>query len=483
MNFMPPASAARTPAQSRSDALPAAPVPPVVPVPESRPDSGADYRASHSGLLTSLYDADRPGLPAEGSDLSHYGPLLGAHHPADGHRLGGIVVPTCRDFTGTEEGLLFAARIAFSHGCPLIVIHSQDARAADFPPSVRDLLGDALVLVDLDQVDPSWRPGLTSAEDELGGLHRANDVGWKRNLGLMLAVRFGWEFALFLDDDIAPAESGPTLTPQHLAHALRVMRDDADLRAVGWPLVGFDDNSVVGHARPLVGLPQDIFISSGALLLRVGEHTAFFPENVYNEDWMLLIQTLAGPGDYQRALARGGPVRQKPYDAFCPVRARSEEVGELLGEGLMNLVEDHGPGFVSLMSGRYWKRVMAGRRSLLRRIVRERAGELLIWLEDEPRRSDDPVVECMNTALWTHQEVAPRKLAGYAGKWWNDRARWQSVLVSLTAEAVGGEPETVIPWLLARPRARWLHLEGVEGCQRPLSTSASTTDRGREVTV
>jgi hypothetical protein len=404
-------------------------------------------------------------LPPDGSDLSAYGPLLGAPVPETGRPLGGIVVPTCRDFADTEKGLLFAAGLALHHGCPLVVIHSRDARAAEFPPSVRELLGEALTMIDLDAVDPSWRPDLESAKDGLSSLHRENDVGWKRNLGLMVAVRSGWRFALFLDDDISAAEEEVTLTPEHLAHAVRVMHEDEHLQAAGWPLVGFDDNSVVGHARPLVGLPQDIFISSGALLLRISDHTAFFPENVYNEDWLLLIQTLAGAGDYQRALARGGPVRQKPYDAFCPVRARSEEVGELLGEGLMNLVEDHGPGFPSLMSNRYWKRVMAGRRSLLRRIAREYAVAPV-------RLVAGPVVECMDTALEAHPQVAPRQLAAYARKWWQDRDHWRDVLVQLAEEAVADELEPIISKVLEQRRAPWVHpypRRGLSGAASPVS--------------
>jgi hypothetical protein len=484
MTSTPPASALRTPDESRSFGVPSVtPDLPSVPTQEGRPDSGADYRASHSGLLTSLFGPGRPALPPPGSDLAAYGPLLGAHHPITGRRLGGIVVPAGRSFALTEEGLLFAARIALAHGCPLVVVHSLDARAEDFPPSVRELLGDALVLVELAAVHETWLPAFESAEDELSALHRTNDVGWKRNLGLMLALRFGWEYVLFLDDDISPAAEGPTLTPQYLAHALRVLREDEDLQVVGWPLREFDDNSVVGHARPLVGLPQDIFISSGALLLRAGTGTAFFPHGVYNEDWLLILQTLAGARDYQRALAQGGSVRQKPYPAFCPDRARSEEAGEILGEGLMNLVEDHGPGFPSLMSGRYWKRVMAGRRSLLRRIIRLRAGDVVVWNEGEPQGSDDEVVECMNTALWTHQDLTARKLANYAGKWWRDRLHWQSVLVSLALEAAGREPEARIPELLAAPRAPWPHSGAVKACQDGPTPSASTTDRGWEVTV
>jgi len=483
MTSISPASDQRTPTSARALS--------VDPATDSRGESGADYRASHSVLLTDLYGAGRPTVPSPGSPPEAYGPLFGDRRPDTGHRVGGIVVPTCRDFAATRRGLDFAAEIAARHGCSLIVVYSRDAHPQDVSPQLRERLGDALVLVDLEQVDASWSAQLASSEDELSGLHRSNDVGRKRNLGLVLAARFGWEFVLFLDDDVWPAQEdtgahAPTLSPEHLAHAVRAMRADDDLRAVGWPLVAFDDNSVVGHARPLVGLPQDIFISSGALLLRMTEEIGFFPEGIYNEDWLLLIQILGTAPDYQRALARGGPVRQNPYPAFCPRRARSEEAGEILGEGLMNLVEDHGPGFPGLMSGRYWKRVMAGRRSLLRRIVERYAGGMLVWEEQERPRSEDPVVVCMNTALWTHRQLSARKLANYARKWWDDHERWQSLLVSLSDQARAADPEWAIADLLARPRAVPGQLRSgprpVVACQRVSSRSASTTDRGREIT-
>lgn len=498
MTFSSPASVERTPTQSRALS--------VEPDDLRIESSAVDYRPSHSVLLTDLYGAGRPESPPPQNDPGSTTIRLGDRDPGTGRRLGGIVVPTCRPFSRTGRGLGFAAELALEHGCPLIVVHSRDARAEEFPAGLRADLGDALVLIDLDQVDDSWFPKLATARDELGSLHRSNDVGRKRNLGIMLAVRLGWQFVLFLDDDIsafgqagatveipepdAPAPkptAEPTLDTRHLAHALRSMREDEDLRVVGWPLAGFCDNSVVGHARRGLGLPQDIFISSGALLLRVTEEVSFFPEGIYNEDWMLLIQTLAGAPDYQRALARGGPVEQQPYPVFLPERARSEEAGEILGEGLMNLVEDHGPGFPSLMSGRYWKRVKAGRRALLHRIIRGRTGgELLLWQEGEAPLSSDPVVVCMNTALWTHRELSPRKLATYSRNWWDDRDRWRSLLVSLSSSAPADEPDTAVPDLLTRPGAVPGQVRTDQGsvtsCQGLPPRSASTTDGGREIT-
>lgn len=99
----------------------------------------------------------------------------------------------------------------------------------------------------------------------------------------MLAVRLGREYILFVDDDITPYTDGRhPLSPEYLAHALRVMDEDSDLQATGWPSFDMSDNGVVGHARPLVGLGQDVFISGPAMLLRMASHTAFFPLSMYN---------------------------------------------------------------------------------------------------------------------------------------------------------------------------------------------------------
>ncbi|MBT0767826.1 hypothetical protein KIH74_02760 [Kineosporia sp. J2-2] len=394
--------------------------------------------------------------PLSVGTLNEPGPVLGEQRPGSGAALGGIVVPTGRDFRRTRAGLEFAAGLASAHGCALVVIHSREARAGDFPEDLRRSLGSKLVLIDLDQVHPSWRPPLASAGHPLSRLHRSNDVAVKRNLGVMLAHRLGWEYLLFLDDDISALATGPTLNPDYLSHALRTMTADERLQAVGWPLVGFDDNSVVGHARPLAGLSQDVFIGGGALLVRCSRQTAFFPENIYNEDWLFLIQTLASAPDYQHAVANAGAVHQAPYEAFDPLRARSEEVGEIIGEGLMNLVEDHGPGFAPLMSGRYWKRVMAGRRALLRRIIRNVDGETVLWAGDEPARSDHPVVVCMNTALWSHEDVTSRSLAGYTRLWWHDQHIWRDCLAVLSHETAGrAAPERLVPQWLRQARAPW----------------------------
>ena len=98
---------------------------------------------------------------------------------------------------------------------------------------------------------------------------------------------------LFLDDDVsADPRVKHTLDETGVATAMASFADDPGLRAVGWPSRGFDDNSVAGHARRLAGMPQDVFVSAAALVVRVAEDLPFFPD-IYNEDWLFLIALAA----------------------------------------------------------------------------------------------------------------------------------------------------------------------------------------------
>lgn len=122
--------------------------------PDFSEDPAAQYRATHSRLLTTIYDPDRPAIPVEGSELTAWGPILGD--------MGGIVVPTAYEFSRSKDGLLFLANLASSHGCPLITLQSHAASKADYE-SISDELGDKafLIRVDVDKVHSSvsaaWR--------------------------------------------------------------------------------------------------------------------------------------------------------------------------------------------------------------------------------------------------------------------------------------------------------------------------------------
>ncbi|KAF2758111.1 hypothetical protein EJ05DRAFT_377420 [Pseudovirgaria hyperparasitica] len=299
--------------------------------------------------------------------------------------------------------------------------------------------------------------------------HKASNLAWKRTLGVMLAVRLGWEFVFFVDDDITPYTDGRlTLSAEHLAYALRAMREDSDLQAVSWPSIHMADNGVVGHARPLVGLGQDVFVSGSAILLRVTTHMAFFPYSMYNEDWLMMVQLVAAAPNWTRALARAGGVRQKPYDCFSLQRALHEEPGELVGEGLMSMIEDHGPALINKGNVDFWARVKQHRRELLYWVIRKRNdGQLVTWSRDETPLTTDPVTGAMNAALWSNDKVTPEDLRRWVHVWWQDQTYWRSVLLTLADEAKQRPkvPATAIPQFLSQPRDPWVNKDG-EGVRK-----------------
>jgi hypothetical protein len=316
-----------------------------------------------------------------------------------------------------------AAQLAASQGSLLFVLCSRAARSQEFPKSIRHELGERLIVRDLPS--SGWGlPDLRSARNPLSTLWRANDVGLKRNLALAAAALAGWQYLLFVDDDISPDERFPTLDEHGLRSALAAMDTDTDLQAVGWTMEDFPDNSVLGHALRLTGEPQQIFISGGALLVRCHRGTPFFPA-IYNEDWLFLIAAAQGSPDYQNCLGWIGRVRQRPYEPYSASRTESEEAGDVIGEGLMNLLEDDGPAlWATGTTRRYWRAAMARRASL---IVGIRDA-----LDSPGRtREQDCALHAMRTALGTHRQIRPDALRSYITDWRSDLRSWQRYLTTL----------------------------------------------------
>ncbi len=177
-----------------------------------------------------------------------------------------------------------------------------------------------------------------------------NDISLKRNLGLLVGRMAGWSNLLFLDDDITDIV-GMNGMISRLAHEL----------ATGFLVSKFPDNSVVRHAERLSGIEPGVKLGGGALLVDVAHTSAFFPR-IYNEDWFFLCgmgSSAAGPAV--------GAASQKPYDPFVtPSRARSEEFGDLLAEGILRLTKN---GFDHLRTSvSDWRQLLAERKLLIENI-------------------------------------------------------------------------------------------------------------------
>jgi hypothetical protein len=380
-----------------------------------------------------------------------------------------VVVPTCRPDPHGRPGILTAldlARAGLAHN--VLVILSKDATGASGVRELCRLLqqvptGVGIWLCELGEgreTLPSFavdRLPLTRAYRRFadGNPRAANEVGSKRNLALRAARALGLGNVLFLDDDISPSAPGPdaavtTLDEVSVAKALHAISRDGGPSAVGWAARGYDDNSVVCRAAALAGMAQDQFIGGGALLVRVDSRTPFFP-GVYNEDWLFLLAMLLSENEPGRLVREptqtwlfAGEVRQEPYDGWKPRRARSEELGDVLGEGLMSLLHRGPEGWEDARQPRFWRSVIDGRREFIDRIRRS--------LADAPCSGDDleRAAAALDAAQTVHEQIDQRRrfwtdqLVRYLDALANDLATWSAALDGVRDDPFAGMTELYV---------------------------------------
>jgi hypothetical protein len=240
----------------------------------------------------------------------------------EGRGIDAIVVPTARN----PAYLADAVQLAEDLGCVLVTLHSGKwTNAAAAVKRVK--AGVDLIAIDVPETArlnlPQWETSRVLATSIFA---RRTDLSPKRNLALMLGHMLDWSHMLFLDDDITQLKSRDVRTASGLlgAHS-----------AVGLQIGGFPDNSVVCHAFRLAGGRQQSFVGGGALVINSQQVNSFFPD-IYNEDWFFLLDGNRG----LQPIAITGEVVQFPYDPFrSPVRARDQELGDVLAEGIYWLLD------------------------------------------------------------------------------------------------------------------------------------------------
>lgn len=175
---------------------------------------------------------------------------------------------------------------------------------------------------------PSPAGAATSGQEfSIANGGRRSDLSTKRNIGLQLARLRGWKKLVFVDDDISLKSMDVP----------RLVRQLDRYPIVGMRCAEFPDNSVLCHARRLAKLRQSVFVTGAVLGVNCEAPLGFFPD-VYNEDWFFFGEAAAA-----RRLPKPLHARQARYDPYAtPDRARHEEFGDLLAEGLYALVESSG---------------------------------------------------------------------------------------------------------------------------------------------
>ncbi len=142
---------------------------------------------------------------------------------------------------------------------------------------------------------------------------------------------------------------------------------------------------------------------------------SFFP-NIYNEDWFFLLGETG-----LRPLAVTGSVVQEPYNPFAVrQRARLEELGDCLAEGLFSLL-DVGKTTKDA-THRFWRMFLTKRYQFINDVIRLVEGNL----GDSLRRRQ--MLAALLAARRENQQIRADQCVRYLTAWQADRDRWRQHL-------------------------------------------------------
>ena len=310
--------------------------------------------------------------------------------------LDAIIVPASRPASFLRRTISLAARLNIL----LVVLCSEQAKVEHVVKRVSEIPRARALVIGISEIwsHPQFPDRTSAPAFQEASAHRRSDLSVKRNLGLLLARLQGWNKVLFVDDDIGSLRAG------HIARLSRQL-DTHDV--AGMTVRKHADNSVVCHARRLAGLVQDVFVTGAVLAVHCNSlPLSYFPD-IYNEDWFFFAREAAA-----RTLPCVGQARQIEFDPFAsPDRARREEFGDLLAEGLYAVIDEADPGVTlddqlrKATTTAYWTRFIKARRELMTETV----AQLLGYLENhgcDSRRSS------ALASLTAAEESAKRHYAG-----------------------------------------------------------------------
>ena len=138
-------------------------------------------------------------------------------------------------------------------------------------------------------------------------------------------------------------------------------------------------------------------------------------------------------------------VFQDPYDGFSLRRARSEELGDVLAEGLATLLDGGVRGGVRAGDFDYWISVLRDRR----RMVGELADKVRKEMSGQGAEAARPLgtmlnalkeVEYLHRRLQPERDVWARRLQNYVPVWRDDLESWSKQMV----QAEGIDPRELL---------------------------------------
>jgi hypothetical protein len=321
-------------------------------------------------------------------------------------------VPASRPAFALQPAIELAAFL----GAFLVVLCSKQTKLEQVARRVARTPAARALLV---QIPETWtHPGFpvrTSAtEFQWASAGRTSDLSAKRNIGLLLARLRGWNKITFVDDDVTLSQTD---------NIARLAGQLDEYQVAGMVVRRFPDNSVVNHARRLAGLTQDVFVTGAVLGVHCNNlPLSFFPD-IYNEDWFFFSEEAAS-----RKLPRVGHAIQAEYDPFAyPDRARSEEFGDLLAEGLYALIGEQDPSvpFVERLHAAttaYWSRFIDARRDA----ITEAKTKLCNFVDGAANNGYiSSALDSLAAAESQLGTITPDLCVNFLGAWQDDLRDWQ----------------------------------------------------------
>jgi hypothetical protein len=327
-------------------------------------------------------------------------------------RLDAIIVPAARPASYLQRTIELSALL----GVLLVVLCSKQTKVEQVAHRVLKTPGARALVVEISEKwsDPRFPCRTSGRGFSKASADRGSDLSAKRNIGLLLARLHGWRKVVFIDDDI---------TSLHTDDIARLAGKLDSHRIVGMLVRAHPDNSVVCHARRLAGLWQDVFVTGAVLGVHCSDlPLSFFPD-IYNEDWFFFAKEAAG-----RELPRVGKARQAPYNPFdSPERARREEFGDLLAEGLYALMDERHQSVSfdeQLRAARapYWSRFIDARREVITE-VRTKLSRFM-----DPDADNGHVYSALNSLAAAESQldgITPDLCVNFINAWQEDLNDWQ----------------------------------------------------------
>jgi len=329
-----------------------------------------------------------------------------------------IFVPTARPVAYLKQ----AAAAALFLRCPLVTLHSRKwtnafAAAAYLDPTVD------LIAIDVPDSAQLRLPELETSRLLTGTIfERRTDLSTKRNLALVLSHMLRWKRIIFLDDDIRVPN------PSDLSRAASLL--DAHT-AVGLGIGGFPDNSMVCHAFRAGGGRQETFIGGGAMAVAMKRNRSFFP-NVYNEDWFFVLDA----GKRLQPVATVGQVLQYPYDPYRVDRARAEEFGDVLAEGIFWVLDQGKPASDGDL--KHWRDFLEHRKQFIQQVRSMVAKQPGIDPAERTRMEG-----ALTAALGRCARITPELCLAYMKALAADQERWQRHIQQIRRQPMQSREEAL----------------------------------------